>query len=61
MKKKRIYLNYYSLTFRKTSHSVVCFLLIIDSFILEQRQEEFELFDNKGEGEESKIDFGKLK
>jgi len=43
------------------ANSVVCFLLIIDSFILEQRQEEFELFDNKGKGEESKIDFGKLK
>ena len=37
----------------------VFFLLIIDSFILEQKQEELEIFDNRGE--ESKIDFGKLK
>jgi len=39
----------------------VIFLFIIDSFILEQKQEESELFGNRGEGEESKIDFGKLK
>jgi len=60
MKKKRIYLKFYNLIFRKAYHNVR-FFLIIDSFILEQKEEEFELFGNRGEGEESKIDFGKEK